>query len=328
MSRRFVRELAVGDSVNEVFLIAEMQIRSNRQGQSYLHLQLRDRSGAIDARLWNIAEGQVRAFEQGTYVRVEGKVQQFQGANQLILSRIEAVSSEGLDANDYLPEAPRSIAEMTSKLREILYSVQNPHLRALAECFLIDDQFLGDFTTAPAGIRVHHAFQGGLLDHVLTILEAANRIADLYPDLDRDLLLLGIFLHDVGKVRELTYNRGFAYSDEGQLVGHIVLGLELLSQKVNQTIDLIGEPFPDELHLSLKHLIVSHHGSNSLGSPKPPMTPEAIALHCLDTLDSKVHSFQRQIRDDPSPDSSWTTFDPNLGHRIYKGTSDKQTIDE
>ena len=151
-------------------------------------------------------------------------------------------------------------------------------------------------------------------------MTAADRISDLYPDLDRDLLLTGIFLHDIGKIDELSYDRAFAYSDEGQLVGHLVMGVEMLRDKVERTADLTGEPFPAELLLRLKHMIVSHHGTHEFGSPKLPMTLEAVALHYLDNLDAKIHAFTREIRDDPCRESSWTPFQQNLGRRLFKGT--------
>ena len=320
MSRSYVKELANGAAVDEVYLVAEKQLRSNRQGQLYLQVDLRDRSGMIGARLWNVSEELARTFEAGDYVRARGKVQLFQGAAQLILSAVEPISNAEVDPADFLPQASRNIAEMTARLRQLLLGLADPHLRALAECYLIDDEFFRRYTTAPAGVRVHHAYQGGLLDHVLTMMEIAARIADLYPELDGDLLRMGIFLHDSGKVDELDYDRAFGYTDEGQLVGHLVIGVELLNAKVRRAVELTGEPFPTELLLRLKHMIVSHHGPAEFGSPKPPMTPEAIALHYIDNLDAKVHAFTRQIRDDPAAGSSWTAFDARLGHRLFKGS--------
>jgi len=174
--------------------------------------------------------------------------------------------------------------------------------------------------SAPGGIKNHHAYQGGLLEHVVALLNIADRILDLYPEIDRDLLVTGIFLHDIGKVDELSYDRAFAYTDEGQLVGHLVMGVEMLRDKVDRTEKLTGESFPPELLLRLKHMIVSHHGSYEFGSPKLPMTLEAVALHYLDNLDAKIHAFSREIRDDPSRDSNWTPFQQNLGRRLYKGS--------
>jgi 3'-5' exoribonuclease len=206
--------------------------------------------------------------------------------------------------------------------------MSNPHLRGLVECFLIDDEFLRKFTLAPAGIKNHHAYQGGLVEHVVTLLNIADRIMGLYPEVDRDLLLTGIFLHDIGKVNELSYDRAFAYTDEGQLVGHLVMGVEMLAEKVQRCAELMGEPFPPELLLRLKHMIVSHHGNYEFGSPKLPMTLEAIALHLLDNLDAKIHAFSREIRDDPSRDSSWTPFQQTLGRRLFKGNAHANGSDD
>jgi 3'-5' exoribonuclease len=217
---------------------------------------------------------------------------------------------------------------MMARLRAVLLAMSNPHLRALVECFLIDDEFVRKFTMAPAGIKNHHAYQGGLLEHVVTLLNVADRIVAFYPELDRDLLLTGIFLHDIGKVDELSYDRSFAYTDEGQLVGHLVMGVELLDAKVERCAELTGEPFPRELLLRLKHMIVSHHGAYEFGSPKLPMTLEAIALHLLDNLDAKIHTFSREIRDDPSRESSWTPFQQSLGRRLFKGNVLPETGDD
>src|SRR3954471_16716070 len=310
MIRRYVNQLSNGDSVDEAFLVADKQLRANRQGNLYLHLELRDKTGSVGARLWNASEGLARTFEPGDYLRVKGKTQVFQGALQLILSHVEVVDPAKIEPEDYLPQSTQSVARLTARLREIRLSISNPHLRALVECFLIDEEFVRKFTTAPAGIKNHHAYHAGLLEHVVTILTIADRIVDLYPELDRDLLLRGIFLHDIGKVSELSYDRAFAYSDEGQLVGHLVMGVEMLRDKVEQPAALTGEPFPTELLLRLKHMIVSHHGTPEFGSIKVPMTPEAVALHYLDNLDAKIHAYTREIRDDPCRDTSWTPYHP------------------
>src|SRR3954465_11319447 len=321
MTRRYVNQLINGDSVDESFLVADKQLRANRQGNLYLHLELRDKSGSVGARLWNANEGLARTFEPGDYLHVRGKTQVFQGALQIILSHVEVVDPARIAPEDYLPPSTPNVARLTPRLRELLFSMTNPHLRGLVECFLIDEEFLRKFTVAPAGVKNHHAYHGGLLEHVVTLLTAADRIADLYPDLDRDLLLTGIFLHDIGKVDELSYDRAFGYSDEGQLVGHLVMGVEMLRDKVEQTADLTGEAFPPELLLRLKHMIVSHHGTHEFGSPKLPMTLEAIALHYLDNLDAKIHAFSREIRDDPCRESTWTPFQQSLGRRLFKGGS-------
>jgi len=328
MTRRYVNQLNNGDAVDEAFLVADKQLRANRQGNLYLNLELRDKTGTIGARLWNASEALGRTFEPGDFLQIKGKTQIFQGSLQIILSHIEVINPREVEADDFLPQGTQNVAKLTARLRELLFSMTNPHLRALAECFLIDEEFLRKFTTAPAGVKNHHAYHGGLLEHVVTLGNIADRIVDFYPDLDRDLLMTGIFLHDIGKIDELSYDRAFTYSDEGQLVGHLVMGVEMLRDKVERTSDLTGEPFPAELLLRLKHMIVSHHGTLEFGSPKVPMTLEAVALHYLDNLDAKIHAFSREIRDDPCRESSWTPFQQNLGRRLFKGTPENAGANE
>ncbi len=320
MTRRYVNQLVHGDSVDEAFLVADKQLRANRQGNLYLHLELRDKTGTVGARLWNATENLARLFEPGDFLHVRGKTQVFQGSLQIILNHLEVVDPTGIEPEEFLPQSAQNVGKLMARLRELLLAMNNPQLRALVECFLMDDEFVAKFTTAPAGIKNHHAYQGGLIEHVVALLNVADRITDLYPEIDRDLLLTGIFLHDIGKVEELTYDRAFAYSDSGQLVGHLVIGVEMLRDKAERFEKLMGEPFPAELLLRLKHMIVSHHGSYEFGSPKLPMTLEAVALHYLDNLDAKIHTFSREIREDPSRDSSWTPFQQSLGRRLYKGT--------
>jgi 3'-5' exoribonuclease len=317
--RRFVQQLADGDNIEEVYLVADKQLRANRNGNLFIQLDLRDRTGAINARLWNAGEPLFRSFEPGDFLLIKGKVQLFQGALQIILSNLNKVLAEQVSLDDFLPHTEQDVSKLYERLRSLLRKVNNPHLRALSESFLMDEEFVRAFCKAPAGIRNHHAYIGGLLEHVVTMLDAADRIAPLYPELNRDLLLMGVFLHDMGKVRELSFDRTFGYSDEGQLVGHLVIGVEMLTDHVRQVPDLTGEPFPTELLLRLKHLILSHHGTHEFGSPRLPMTPEAIALHHLDNFDAKVHSFTRDIREDTNASSAWTPFNQSLQRRLFKG---------
>ncbi len=322
MTRRFVKQLGDGEPLDEVYLVTDKQLRANRNGNLYLQVDLADRTGTINARQWNANEQVFKSFDVGDFLQIRGKVQLFQGALQVILNQVERVQPEkiGLDLGDFLPHTAHDIDELLKRLRGVLLKLTNPHLRALVECFLMDADFLGDFCRAPAGIKNHHAYLGGLLEHVVTLLDAAERLLPLYPHVDRDLLLMGIFLHDIGKVRELTYGRSFGYSDEGQLIGHLVIGVEMLGEKVARVPDLTAEPFPHELLLRLKHMIVSHHGTYEFGSPKLPMTPEAIALHYLDNFDAKVHSFTRDIREDRNALSAWTPYNQQTQRKLFKGS--------
>jgi 3'-5' exoribonuclease len=324
IKRRYIDGLGDGEGIEEIYLVGEKLLRANRNGNPYLQVELRDRTGSLTGRLWNAGEPVFRSFEEGEFVLVRGKVQLFQGALQIILNSIERVPPERVDLGEFLPHTEKDVAKLQQTLRTILMKVGNPHLRGLAECFLMDHVFLRDFSHAPAGVRNHHAYIGGLLEHVVNLLEVAERILPLYPRLNADLVLLGIFLHDIGKVRELSYARVFGYTDEGQLIGHLVIGVEMLAEKAKLVADLTGEPFPNELLLQLQHMIVSHHGTLEFGSPKVPMTPEAIFLNCLDNLDAKVHTFVRDIEEDRKSASSWTPFSQSLQRRLFKGARNSE----
>ena len=323
---QFVNELTHGETVEDTYLLSEKHLRANRNGNLYLQAELRDRTGNISSRLWNATENLYSSIEAGGFVRIKGKVQLFQGSLQMILSQVKAIPSNDVELEDFLPVSSREVNQLEHRLKALLFDIADPQLHALMECFLIDEELMTRFSSAPAGIKNHHAYLGGLLEHAVNLLEVADRIVDLYPPVDRDLLLAGIFLHDIGKVSEFSYERSFQYSEEGQLVGHLIIGVELLNKKVLEAETLLDEPFDKELLLRLKHMILSHHGTYEFGSPKLPMTPEAIALHYLDNLDAKIHQFAQQIEEDMNPSSVWTNYIPSLGRKLYKGTQNPMSF--
>jgi 3'-5' exoribonuclease len=319
--RRFVSQLGHNEQVSQVFLASDKQLRPNRNGNLYLQLQLSDRSGAISARLWNASENDYRAFENGDYVLVDGNTQLFQGNMQFIASSIRRARSDEVDESDFLVLRTNEIDRMATRAAEILRTITSPELRSLAECFLIDAEFMAKFTAAPAGMKNHHAYQGGLLEHVVSLMELVLVVAPRYPQLDQDKLLIGAFLHDAAKVDELSYDRDIAYTDEGQLLGHMVLAMTLIDDKIRDAERLSGETFPKPLMIEIKHMVVSHHGEYEFGSPKLPMTLEAVALHHLDNLDAKLASFTQLINDCPNVESNWTQYHTNLGRKLYKGAA-------
>ncbi len=321
MPRKYIRDLGQQDVVDEVFVASGKQLRPNRNGNLYLQVELSDRTGSIGTRLWNADDAIYQSFNDGDYVRVQGNTQLFQGAVQMIAKRIERVEPDGVDPAEFKPEAAVDVNRLLARMKELVRGIRDPHLKTLAECFLLDDEFLARFTLAPAGTKHHHSYHGGLLEHTIGVMEAADRIAPNYPRIDRDLLLVGAMLHDIGKTRELGFQNGLEYTDEGQLLGHVVMAIEMLSLKVAEAERLGGEPIPTETVLKLKHMLLSHHGEYEFGSPKTPMTLEALALHCLDLLDSKLNAFELIMQADPNTDSPWTTYQPNLGRKLYKGTN-------
>lgn len=319
MPRVFVNQLADGTPVEEVFLLADRQLRANRHAETYLLTQLRDKTGQVSGLLWNVSESASAQFQPGDYVKVRGKAQLFQGNLQLILNRIDKVSSESVDVEDFIQETSVNTGRLLRRMREILLTIDDAPIRTLMECFLDDETLMGQMALAPAGIRLHHAYSGGLLEHIVNLLETVVRIADLYPKVDSRLLLAGVFLHDIGKVRELEYDTVFGYTDEGQLIGHLIQGVEMVNEKLPEAEERLGQKFPVETLLRIKHMLVSHHGTYEFGSPKLPMTPEAIALHHLDNLDAKVNEFSTLISSDPNSQSSWTPYQATMQRKIYKG---------
>jgi 3'-5' exoribonuclease len=320
MPRRSVAQLGHQEAVDQVFLASQKQLRPNRNGNLYLQVELSDRTGSISARMWNATESDYRNFDDGDFVRVEGSTQLYQGGLQLIAANICKARYEEVDPADFMPLTPAEIDQLAVRLGEMLRSMTNPQLVTLAECFLMDDAFMQRFMRAPAGVKNHHAYVGGLLEHVVNLMEVASTVAGFYPAIDANLLLMGAFMHDMGKIYELNYDRGFSYSDEGQLIGHVVMAVSMLEAKVAEAEKLSGETIAEELVLRLKHMIVSHHGEYAYGSPKLPMTLEAVALHHLDNLDAKIHSFHQQMRDDPNVESSWTHYNQGLGRKLFKGS--------
>ena len=319
MPRQFVEHLRNGQTVDEIFLLTEKQLRANRNGDLFLLVHLRDRTGEVHGLMWNVSEDSVAGFDTGDFVRVEGKVQLYQGALQTILTRINAVSAAAIEVSDFEEDRSEASERQLARVNELLRNLGNEDLRELMIGFLDDESLIKAFARAVAGVKIHHAFRGGLLEHVSTLMEAADQISKLYPFLDRDLLLAGVFLHDLGKVREISIEGSFSYTDEGQLLGHIVLILEELETKVSDFADRTGREFNPDLLLKLKHLIVSHHGSLETGSPRVPMTIEAVALHHLDNLDARINEAMNLINSDPNRQSAWTAFVPRLGRKFYKG---------
>ncbi|MEO8497666.1 MAG: HD domain-containing protein [Planctomycetota bacterium] len=319
MPRRFVNQLAENESVDEVFLVSEKQLRTNRNGNLYLAVRLSDKSGSLSGMMWNATDRIADSFQNGDYVRITGTTQLYNGMMQMIVTRVDPVDAEKVIDADFVTLSATDVGKLASELAAMLRAIKNYHLRNLAEACLMDETFMGKFTSAPAGIKNHHAYRGGLLEHVLSLMKVSAVVAPLYAGLDPDLLLMGAFLHDIGKTEELVYERDLSYSDEGQLIGHIVMAVGMLEAKIRETEKLASEPFPVELALRLKHMIVSHHGEYEYGSPKLPMTLEAIALHFLDNLDSKIYTVKQLITDDANTASTWTPYQPAMGRKFYKG---------
>ena len=319
MAKKFVNELADGEAIDEIFLASEKQLRPNRNGDLYLQLRISDKTGSITAMMWNAKQRQYDGFNNGDYVRIQGTAQLYNGGMQVIAKGVEREESTKVDEAEFLTLTDVAVEKMVGRVSEMMRGLSNVHLRNLAECFLVDEELMQKIRSAPAGIKNHHAYRGGLLEHVLSLMEICLLVGPSYKGVDPDLLVIGAFIHDIGKVEELTYQPDLGYSDSGQMIGHIIQGIQILDRKIEECGRQFDDSIPVEIANHLRHMIASHHGQYEFGSPKLPMTLEAIVLHHLDNLDSKVHCPQQMIDEDASSESVWTVYNPSFGRKIYKG---------
>jgi len=252
-------------------------------------------------------------------VQVDGAAQLFQGNMQMIVNRVRRARPDEVQEEDFVTLQSADIDRMRKRLTDLLATIKSPPLTRLVKAFTDDDVFMDKFCRAPAAMKNHHAYQGGLLEHVVSLLGLVDSVAPNYPQVDRDKLMVGAFLHDAAKTDELIYERELGYTDIGQMVGHMVMGVTLLDDKVREAVRKDGMPFPEKLATEIKHMIVSHHGEYEYGSSKLPMTLEAIALHHLDNLDAKIASFSQLIKECPNVDSPWTQYFTQIGRKLYKG---------
>ncbi|MBW2107602.1 MAG: HD domain-containing protein [Deltaproteobacteria bacterium] len=313
MKETFVNMLKAGQSVDDIFVAMDKQLAQKKNGEPYLTLTLVDRTGDMKAVLWDNVEAISNRFAAGDYVRVKGNVSQYRDDLQVVVQDLEPASADHVEAKDFLPATERDVEQMFSQLTQAAATIQNTHLAALLKAFFEDTTFVALFKAAPAAKKMHHAYLGGLLEHTLSITRLSDAVATHYKGIDRDLLLAGAILHDIGKVHELCYDTHIDYSDSGRLLNHIVIGIEMLDEKIAVLPD-----FPQDLALLLKHLIVSHHGTREFGSPEPPKTLEAIILNYIDDLDAKVTGV-RAFMEAQDDQTAWTSYHRLLERFFYKG---------
>ena len=315
MGKVFVADLIEGEPVTSFFLVKQVQVRQRRSGEPYLSLVLGDRTGDVAAVMWEGVEEANKELAEGDIVKVQGLLGTYQRERQLSITRLRKAAPEEIALEDYLPRSPQDLAVLLARLRETVDSVKEPHLRQLLDDRLTDEAFMAAFTAAPAAKNIHHAVLGGLLEHTVSVVGLCRLLADYYPAVDRDLLLTAAMLHDAGKVRELTWDRVFDYSNAGRLLGHITLGTLLVEERIRAI-----PGFPEELAQRLLHCILSHHGELEWGSPKRPKTLEALVLHYAEDLDGKVNSFLSFAQSHPDPQHpGWTQFNKALDRYLYFG---------
>src|SRR2546427_3853634 len=293
------------------FVVVSKQVKPKKTGEPYLALTLGDRTGQLEAKMWDNVEDALDAFEQDDFIKIKGLLNKYKNRFQITIHKLRRLGDSEVDFADYLPKTSKDIGELWQTLAGFVTGFQDPCLKALVEAFMSDPVIAQAYRNAPAAKTLHHAYIGGLLDHVVSLFRSVELISQNYPQINRDLLLAGVFLHDIGKIHELTYNRSFSYSTKGQLLGHMVIELEMLHAKIALVPD-----FPAELKTLLEHLIISHHGQYEFGSPKLPMFPEALMLHYLDDLDSKMESMRAHFEREAETESSWTSYNASLGRTL------------
>jgi len=313
MKSPFVSELEPNRVVTTSFLVRSKEVRQKKTGEPYLSLLLGDRTGEVDAKMWDNVAEVMETFGRDDFVKVKGLLQLYQNRPQMTVHKMRRLDASEVDFADYFPSSERDPAEMWAELRGIVEGLENPHLRALLTALFDDPEIAERYRRAPAAKQIHHAYLGGLLEHVLSLCGLARMAARHYPSVDLDLLLAGAMLHDIGKISELCYERGFGYTDEGQLLGHITIALRMLGEKLSGLPD-----FPQPLRSLIEHMILSHHGHLEFGSPKLPQFPEALLLHYLDDMDSKMECMRRLIEKDRLGEGSFTAYSVPLERMILK----------
>ncbi|PYX97234.1 MAG: phosphohydrolase [Acidobacteria bacterium] len=297
--------------ITSSFVVIAKQVKPKKTGEPYLALTLGDRTGQIEAKMWDNVADAIDVFDQDDYIKAKGLINKYKNRFQLTIHKLRRLQDGEVEFADYLPKTTKNLDELWQTLTDFVASFKNPHLKALLQSFMTDAQVAEAYRCAPAAKTLHHAYIGGLLDHVVSLFRSCDLVSRNYPQVDRDLLLTGAFLHDIGKIHELAYTRSFSYTTRGQLLGHMIIEIEMLHAKVAQV-----PGFPEELKTLLEHLIISHHGQYEFGSPKLPMFPEALMLHYLDDLDSKMESMRAHFEREADLESPWTSYNPSLGRPL------------
>ncbi len=317
--KKLISEMKEGEKVAGVYMVQNKHLATTRSGKPFLTLKVGDRSGIMEAKVWESADQVAQEISTGDFVKVSGQVNEYNGTLQLNLQSVCRIDETGIDPADFLPSSKRNPEEMLAELTAFIGKIKDPHFRKLLKKIFQDPVLKEKLMKAPAAKAMHHAFIGGLLEHTLSLSQLCESVAPNFPEIDLDLLRAGVLLHDIGKVDELAYSRNLDYTDRGRLIGHIVLELEQVSEAIRSIPD-----FPEEKAILLKHLLASHHGREEFGSPVKPMILEALILHMMDDLDAKAQVFRGLIdgsgkAGETGPNERWSAYHSLLGQYVFKG---------
>ena len=317
-TRRYIADLRPGDTVeDEVFVVSRKELRQSQTGSKFISLTVSDKSAKISAKIWQATDGMYKTIPQTGYLRLKGRIDEYRGDLQMIIEAIRPVDPTSVNLADLLPCTSKDVEAMWKRTIEILRTIKSKEILILLKQFINDPEFAAGFKRAPAAVSFHHAYIGGLLEHTLNVLEAGAAILPLYPQVNGDLVLAGLFLHDIGKIRELSSGAAFEYTDEGQLVGHVVQAAIWIEQKAAEAEKECGR-FPSNVKWVLQHIVLSHHGEYEFGSPKLPAVAEAAMVHYIDVMDAKVQAFTAAVDQCHDEESNWTEWVRSLNTRVYR----------
>ncbi|MEN6422278.1 MAG: HD domain-containing protein [Smithella sp.] len=309
----YLKNIRQGDKVASSFLVAEKNMAFSQKGSPYLTVKLKDRTGEIESKVWENAIELDKLFKKGDIIFIEGRAANYKNSIQISIINIKKILWEEVEPADYLPAVKGDVRKMFGELLGYIEKINDKFLKALLDAFFQNEETVSLFQRAPAAKGFHHIYLGGLLEHTLSVVRLLDKVSGHYSVLDKDMLITGGILHDIGKIYEFSYNNIIEYSDEARVIGHIVMGVEMINQKIAAI-----ENFPQQLALELRHIILSHHGEFEFGSPKRPKTLEALVVHYIDDLDAKFNAFQTFMNDSPDNDSDWTAYNRFLERFLYK----------
>lgn len=316
MAHKFINQIEAGEAIDDIYIVRDPILRSTTRGDLYMAMFLSDRSGQLNGRMWQATETIYKALPKPGFVHILGRSELYQNNLQIIINNISVVDASKVHIDDFLARTDKDTRQMFEDVKKIVGQIKNPQLKTLVAQFLADAELMKKFCDAPGAMKLHHDYIGGLLEHTHNMLRVAVAILPLYPDVQADLVLAGIFLHDIGKTEELSYDMAFSYTDSGQLIGHIVKSILMINQKAD-ALRTKGTQIEQTVLDALLHIILSHHGEYEFGSPKLPATAEAFMVYYIDDLDAKINQVTAAI-DSELSDSNWTAWKNALQTRIYR----------
>lgn len=322
MQKKFLMDYAEGDPITQTFLVVRSQLRTATNGAYYIDLELCDRSGKMSGKFWKATRDVYETFGPDDFVQVRAVMEKYRDNKQLRIDSIIPVQEAYVNLRDFLPATEKEIEPMLKKVKDAIAAIAGQPLRTLLQAFFNDPVFVAKFCSCPAAVTYHHPYLGGLLEHTSSMLEMGLKMLEVRTELNRDLLAAGLILHDIGKIEEFAYDRAFRYTDRGKLIGHLVIGCELIRDRAAAI-----KAFPqDQLELLL-HLVLSHHGEFEYGSPRLPVTAEAVAVHYIDNLDAKLNCFEQMRKNAADPQATWSEFSKMFQRELYIGSAPKAADD-